>query len=162
MPMKCITCSHPDREAIDREIVLARLSLGDIGKRHGISKSAVHRHKPHVAPALQAVVAERAKAGPTTALQRLEDLHARATRLLDRAEADDKPSLSLAAIKELRGLVETIARITGELDERPQVQVLNVAADPAWIATRQAMLAALAPFPEARAAVAARLREIEQ
>lgn len=162
MGASCLTCSHPQRQQIDAALVLGRQSIQAVADEYGVPKGRLVRHRKHISEAIKAVVAERAKAGPTTALQRLEDLHARATRLLDRAEADDRPSLSLAAIKELRGLVETIARITGELDERPQVQVLNVAADPAWIATRQAMLAALAPFPEARAAVAARLREIEQ
>lgn len=59
--------------------------------------------------------------------------------------ADGKPSLPLAAIRELKGLTELLARITGEFDERPQVQVqvLNVVADPAWVEARTRLLAAL-------------------
>ena len=51
-------------------------------------------------------------------------------------------------------VAKLLAKLTGELDERPQVQVLNVAASPEWAETRARMLHALQPFPEARQAVA--------
>ena len=129
MSPRCTVCSHDDREAIDEALVAGR-TLRDIARQHGVSKDAVSRHRSHVSQALSRVVAAREEAGPRSALARLEDLHGRATRVLDAAEGEGKASLSLAAIKELRGLVETIARITGELDERPSVQVLNVATSP--------------------------------
>jgi len=47
-----------------------------------------------------------------------------------------------------------IARITGELDERPTVQILNVASNPEWVAIRTALMVALAPHPAAAEAVA--------
>jgi hypothetical protein len=53
--------------------------------------------------------------------------------------------------------LETIAKITGELNERPVVNVLNVAASPEWIELRSRILAALEPHPDARLAVAAAL-----
>ncbi len=43
---------------------------------------------------------------------------------------------------------------SGELDDRPQVNVLVA---PEWLAVRSAVLAALAPYPAARVAVANRL-----
>jgi hypothetical protein len=56
--------------------------------------------------------------------------------------------------------VELLAKLSGELDERPQVNILNVAASPEWLATQAAMLQALAPFPEARLAVAGALQDM--
>jgi hypothetical protein len=92
-----------------------------------------------------------------TALERIEDLYTRARAVLDAAESEGKASLSLAAIREARGLVETLAKITGELDERSTMQVVNVMTSPEWVAIRLAVMEELAAFPEAAAAVAARL-----
>lgn len=156
MSPRCTICSHDDREGIDEAIVGGR-TLRDIARQWDVSKDAVARHKSHVSQALSRVVADREEAGARSALDRLEDLHTRATRLLDAAEAEGKASMALASIKELRGLVEIIAKITGELDERPSVQVLNVSTAPEWLAIRAALVEVLAPYPDAAAAVAARL-----
>jgi len=156
MGRACTVCSHEDREAVDEAIVLGR-TLRDIAQQHGVSKDAVSRHKAHVSPALARLVAEREEAGGKSALARLEELHVRAMRVLDAAESEGKASLSLAAIRELRGLVEVLARITGELDERSTVQVLNLSTSAEWISLRSVVLEALTDFPEARAAVAGRL-----
>ena len=156
MSPRCSICSHDDRESIDEAIVAGR-TYRDIARQWDVSKDAVARHKSHVSHALSRVVAQREEAGARSALDRLEDLHARATTFLDAAEAEGKASMGLAAIRELRGLVEMIAKITGELDERPNVQVLNVSTAPEWLAIRAALVEVLAPYPEAAAAVAARL-----
>lgn len=41
---RCKTCAHPDRAAIDAEL-LQGVSLRTVGGRHGISSSALHRHR---------------------------------------------------------------------------------------------------------------------
>ena len=45
-------------------------------------------------------------------------------------------------------------------DGAPTVQILNVQTDPGWIAARNAMMRALAPFPDARLAVVAEFRQL--
>lgn len=160
MPRTCTVCSHEDREAID-EAVVSGGSMRDIARRHAVSKDAVARHRAHISPALSRLVAEREEAGPASALARLEELYAKADQVLTAATAEGKASLSLAAIRELRSIVETLAKITGELDERPTVQVLNVATSPEWVAVRSALMAALHPFPEAAQAVAGSLAVLE-
>lgn len=157
----CTVCRHEDREAIDFAL-LSGQSLRDIARRHGVSKDAVQRHgQAHVSPALAVVRRDRATRGARTVLERVEELCERAEGILTAAEADAKPSLSLQAIRELRGLVELLGKLTGELDERPTTNVLNVIASSDWIAIREAVLDALAPFADARAAVAGRLLEVE-
>lgn len=156
MSSRCSICNHEDREAID-EAIVSGSTLRATARRFDVSKDAVSRHKAHVSASLSRVVAAREEAGAVSALSRLEELHTRAMRVLDAAEADGKASLSLAAIRELRGLVETLAKITGELDERPNVQVLNVATAPEWVAIRGVLMQALAPHPAAAQAVAVAL-----
>ena len=74
--------------------------------------------------------------------------------LYTEAKHADPRELALKAVAPLRPLVELLAKLVGELDERPQVS-LHLA--PEWLAVRAALLEALAPYPEARAAAAARL-----
>lgn len=157
MSLRCSICIHDDLEAIDQAIVLGQQSYRDIARQYGVSKDAVARHKPHVSRSLSQVVAARQTAGATSAYDRLEELYTTGMRVLAAAEADGKASLQLGAIRELRATVETLAKITGELDERSTVQVLNVATAPEWVAIRAALVQVLLPYPEAAAAVAARL-----
>lgn len=157
----CRCCAHIDRAALDEALVTG-VPLREISRRWGVSKDSASRHREHVSPALAAVIEQRrSTAGPVSALSRLEDLYQRSSRVLAAAEAGGQSALSLQAVREMRGLVETLAKITGELDERPAVQVLNVAASPEWLAMRAAMLEALRPFPEAAQAVSARLGLLE-
>ncbi len=161
MPRSCTVCEHESRPAIDEQLVLgtpARKVAGEFG----LSEAALSRHRRgHLSPALARVSAEREAAGSESALDRLELLYRSARTVLEAAEAEGKAGLSLAAIRELRGLVELLARITGELDERPQVAVLNLGSNPEWVAVRSALLGALAPYPDARAAVARALGSVQ-
>ena len=89
-----------------------------------------------------------------TTAERVETLYARAEKVLAAAEHAKQGSLALNSIRELRAIVELIARLSGDLDERPTMQVLNVTTSPEWTDVRARILGALAPFPEARLAVA--------
>jgi hypothetical protein len=104
--------------------------------------------------------ARRAEQGPATALDRLEDLYGRAVTVLERAEDAGNTAQQLGAIREARGLVETIARVTGELREAPAVAV-NVLASPDVARLTVALMTALSPFPAARIAAAEALDDLE-
>src|SRR5688500_18113467 len=116
---------------------------------------AVQRHAAEHVPETLAKAHEAAEAANADSLLgQVRSLQARALAILDRAEADGQLMPALAAIRETRGCLELLGKLMGELDERPQVNVLVA---PEWLALRGTILAALSPFPEARAAVAARL-----
>ena len=70
----------------------------------------------------------------------------------------DPRDLVLRTAAQLRPSIELLAKLLGELDERPQ---LNLTVAPEWLAVRSALLEALGPYPEARAAVARRLVALE-
>ncbi len=150
----CTVCSHPDREAIDQALA-GGSDNATVATAHGLKKDAVRRHRHnHLSAALKAVATRRERAGARKAVDRLEELHVRATALLDTAETEGNMTMTLGAVKELRGLVKDLARLTGEYDDKPTVNVLNVATSPEWVQLRGAILAALEPFPDAAAAVA--------
>lgn len=80
----------------------------------------------------------------------------KASAVLKAAEEGGRLHLSLGAIRELRGIVELLARIIGELDEQPVHQTLNLFTSPEYLEFRTTALKALEPFPEARVALAER------
>lgn len=153
----CSICAHPEREAIDTQLVSGR-SYRDIGAEHGVTISSLSRHRrSHVSEALKAVAAERAVSGPRSALSRFESLYDEAAAILAALKADGNASKSLVAIQTLSGVITQIAKLTGELDERASVQVVNLQSSPDWHGIRSTIMDALAPFPEARQAVVAAL-----
>ena len=156
MPRPCTACISENREGIDAAIV-ERVPFRDIARRWNISKDAAMRHRIHVSAALVAVH-ERKEASKAESLSdRVEQLYDRASHILDDAEASGRATVALSAVRELRAVVELLARLSGELDERPQTSVLNLIASPDWIDIRGTVLDALVPYPDARTAVASRL-----
>ena len=41
----CTTCTHPDRDQIEADLLQGKLSLRTIGGRHGLTAPALHRHR---------------------------------------------------------------------------------------------------------------------
>lgn len=76
------------------------------------------------------------------------------TALAVESKHADPRELVLKTADRLRSQTELLAKLLGELDDRPQVNVLMA---PEWLNVRTALLEALRPYPEARTAVAARL-----
>jgi hypothetical protein len=96
-----------------------------------------------------------------------ESLLSRIGRLVDEAETilatakkGNQSRLALFAIRELRESLKLYGQASGELKDGPTVQILNVQTDPGWITARQALMRALAPYPEARLAVVGAFRQL--
>ena len=56
----------------------------------------------------------------------------------------------MGAIREARGNLKLLAKLLGELDERP---VVNLNVFPEWLELRAVIVGALEPHPDARGAV---------
>ncbi len=80
--------------------------------------------------------------------------------VVDRTETKvaDPRDLILKAAAQLTTQVQLLAKLLGQLDERPQVNVLMA---PEWLQVRAALLTALAPYADARLAVAAALASLD-
>lgn len=152
MPLPCRACSHPEREAIDSALVTGR-SSGKVAEKYGLSDAGVSRHKVnHLSAAIAKVDVKRGR----TLLARVEALIERTESILTTAEESGRVTVALSAVREQRELLRLMGTASGELKEGPQFTV-NLMASPEWVAIRAAVLEALAPHPEARAAVAQRL-----
>lgn len=151
MPMQCSICAHAERTAIELAVA-NRVPLRTIADQHGVSKSAIIRHRDHCG-ALAGVVDAVQRTDQTrreTVQARMEALQQRTMRLLRSAEAAGELRTALGAIREARGNLELLAKLTGELDERPQV---NILLHPDWLALRERLLVALQVHPAALEAV---------
>jgi hypothetical protein len=47
--MKCQTCSHPQREAIDLALLAENRTFANLSQQYGLSVSSLFRHKKHLA-----------------------------------------------------------------------------------------------------------------
>jgi hypothetical protein len=88
--MTCRVCRHKDRPAIER-MILDREEYRVIGKRFGIAKSIVHRHrKHHMADAFRRLATRMEAAdayNSATVAERLQTLNALNMSLLGKALA---------------------------------------------------------------------------
>jgi hypothetical protein len=150
VPRSCTICEHPDREAIDRSLVGDSSNLS-VSSLFGVSESAVRRHKANHLPA-KLVMAQAAEevAQADDLLQQVRDLQGRVLAILGKAEAAGDLRTALGAIREARGNLELLAKLLGELDERP---VVNLDVSPEWLELRAVIVAALEPYSDARGAV---------
>jgi hypothetical protein len=151
----CTVCDHPEREAIERSL-LEREPCISIAERTGLGRMALARHKRDHSPIWLARMTEATGPTASSVRERIEALISRIETVMADAEGARRHTVVLSAARELRAALETVGRITGELDERPEM-VVNVAASTEWHELQTAILSALAPFPEARRAVAGAL-----
>ena len=159
MPRACTVCMHKNRPTIDRALVGGEEALRTISDRFGVSKTALIRHKDAHLPA--ALIKARKVEEVVRAdelLSQVRDLQGRTLSILTASEEAGELRTALAAIREARGNLELLAKLLGELDEHPQV---NILVSVVWLTIRTAIMVALVPYPEARSAVAEALLELE-
>jgi len=154
MARPCSVCTHEQREAIDAALIAGE-SYREITGRWGVSRSALSRHlRQH----LVALLAGRSEVEADNLLEQVADLQKQAQAIKDKAEAAGDLKTALQGIRELVRIVELLAKLRGELDERPQV---NILLSPQWLEVRAVLLKALAPYPDARQAAAQALLEVD-
>lgn len=153
MARTCSLCARLDRAEIDAALV-AGASSRSIADRFQISRSVVVRHSSHLPVHLAEAHHVQTVAAADDLLTQLSSLRDRALGLLDRAERSGDIRAAVVAIREVRGCLELLGKVAGELRDAPQI---NVVVSPDWLVLRSRIVAALAPFPDAGMAVAAAL-----
>ena len=159
MARSCTVCTHPKREQIDRALVEGVSAAEIAGRYRTLGERAVRRHRSNHLPA-RMVMAEKAAelVEADNLLDQVGDLQRRALGILDRAEEAGELKTALSAIREARGNLELLAKLLGELDERP---VMNLNISPEWLQLRAVIVGALEAHPEALGAVVGALEAAE-
>jgi len=150
VPRACTICTHPDLEAINRALVEGTPNRR-IASQHDVTERAVRNHKANHLPETLAKAQEAEEvAQADDLLGQVQDLQARTLAILEAAEGSREHRTALAAIREARSNLELLAKLLGELDERPQV---NLLISPEWLELRAVIITALEPHPQALRAV---------
>ncbi len=160
MSRVCTVCQHPERLAIDRALVSGE-PVRLVASRYVplLSKTAVQRHKDEHLPATMVQAqAAREEERALDVVKQLKAINGASLRILHEAQQGQDPQTALKAVDRIQRQIELQAKLLGQLDERPQVNILMA---PEWLIVRSALLTALAPHPEARRAVVGALVSIE-
>lgn len=158
MPRHCTVCDHPQRAAIDTELA-GGTALRTIADRFALSKTALIRHKAEHLPA--SLVASEAAADEARALDVLQQLRAANTlawQIARQARDSGEPDRVLRALDRILRQISLQAELLEQIDRRP---VVNILANPEWVALRTALIEVLRPYPEVRVVVAERLLALE-
>ena len=89
------------------------------------------------------------------AVQQLRAINAACLEVLREARSSGKPMVLLQAVDRIAKQIELQSKLLGLIQDGATV---NIAVLPEWHGIRQVVLGALAPFPDARQAVAAALK----
>jgi hypothetical protein len=153
-------CTHTERAAIDKALVLAQLPARRVASVYAVSEQALRRHRAeHLPRKLADAEAVSRTVEAVDLLQELKELRTKAMSLLLLAERAGDIRTALTGIREVRATLELLAEVEGQLARHPTVNILAVSAD--WLVVRQAIMAALSPHAEAKRAVVAGLVALE-
>jgi hypothetical protein len=158
--MPCKVCLHPKRSEIEQQIAARSLTTVEAGKIVGCHNSTISRHMHGcVAPnVLERVQAEAKERQSLNVLDQLRQSRQVTLQILDRALSKGDYRLALKTlVVELKQLMFE-AKLTGELNEAPQV---NLFLSPEYVQFRQEMMRVLGHYPELREEVAQTLFEAD-
>ena len=153
----CSVCIHADTDKINTQLIEG-IPLDTLAKTYGLATSSLQRHKKHIPPALAKTQEAQEIAAADNLMGRIAGLDAKAEDIYQKAIKADNLSAAIGAVRELRGVTELYAKITGELSAQ---SVTNIIVAPEWVSLRNVILVALDPYPEARRAVIEAVGSVE-
>jgi len=168
----CKVCEHPDRASI--ELGLAnKVPIRVLGKRYGLSQDSVWRHgQRHMTAELHSQLMTRGRMTQADlenlritesegVLQHLVAVRGRLYGLMDAAEQQDDYRAAAAIGNQIGKNLETTAKLLGDIKTGTVNVTNNLLVMPEFHALRTKIMQALRAHPEARADVAAALKQLE-
>ena len=119
----CSICTNPERSAIDKALVDGA-SLRTIVGQYGTNKSALDEHRKHLAPALTLAKQATVVTEATTLLSQGERIMSRCEFIAEAATVERDWLPAIAASRELRGCLELLGKLSGEIQSGPQVGII--------------------------------------
>jgi len=149
MAQRCSVCIHPDVKEINLAIINGG-SKRSIADRYGLSPTAVQRHKAHIPKTLAKAKERKEITDAGSVMTDISMIRSRLLTLLDIAEREGDIKNTCTVIKELRSTIELLAKVSGELETKTEINIIQ---NNTWIEIRTCVIDALKPYPEARNAV---------
>jgi hypothetical protein len=173
--VRCVVCNHKDRALIEFARV-AGASLDSVAAKHNISRDAIWRHmNKHVDDAaradylaqvpMQDLAAKAAEEG-TSVLGYFSIIRATLMTQFQLAASLGDRSATATLAGRLTEVLRAIGGISGEMSNLAvnhlTINDTTVLNSPIFASLQANLLHALAPFPEARAAVVNALRQMDE
>ncbi len=150
MPRTCQTCQHAEVAAIDRALAAGQ-SLRDLSALFRVSEDSLARHRDaHIAKTVQKAQEATEIDHGLDVVKQLRAINAVTMAILHEARQQRNPDVALRAVDRIQKQIELQAKLLGDLDERP---VINLLIAPEWLQMRTTIIRALDSYPEARQAV---------
>jgi hypothetical protein len=151
MPRRCTVCAHEEGEAINKALSDPSRAISKIAAEYRVSEDALSRHKAnHLMPEIRDKLASDPELRDMDILAEMKSLYQRMKGYLEAVETTENWQAIKAFHSEARHDLELLAKLLGELDERP---VVNLNVSPEWIELRAVIVDALEPHPAAHGAV---------
>jgi hypothetical protein len=154
----CKLCNYPERAAIEQKIASRQLSMTKAAKIVDCNKASVSRHMSRCVAAKVAKTANSIESREAlNVIDALTESHDRVLDIFNDALDDGDRRSALGALDtEVRQLI-LVAKVTGQLNEAPQ---LNILMNPEFMKLKSVIIKTLEPYPEARLKLSERLEEI--
>ena len=165
-----------ERRADIEQAIAAGVPYRRIAERFGVTIGAVKRHKAHLARETPQILAACSAAAWAVRPEELEKLrvetadgwlrqirmhHAKLVAAFDRLVAAGNDAIAAQVSGQVLRALEMLGRAVGEIATHSVKVEASLVVNPAYWRTRTAIIQALAPYPDARAAVIAALKRVE-
>ena len=160
---RCTICKLPDaqREALEGKIATKELSMTAAAKLANSNKATVSRHMRNC---VASRVRESMKPEPTTVeglnvVNALTTSHGKTLDILTDSLSEGDRRTALLAIQTENKQLELMAKLTGQLNEAPQ---LNLLMSPSFVKLKQILIKTLEPHPQLRLEVSEALSKLAE
>lgn len=172
MPAKSIIDFSDQRAAIERDLAINQVPLVRLAKKYGLSVAQLKHHKKKMPPQMKAtLLAEHLgraedfeKLHEQESTRLLTNLAVQRVRLLieqDKAIAEGDRKAIAAFSSQIHKNLEMTGRYTGQFGDLTTQFSVNLLIAPEYLELRSGLVRALAQHPQARKAVMAVFRELE-
>jgi len=150
MSRACQTCQHADVAAIDRGLAAGQ-SLRDLSALFRVSEDSLARHRDsHIAKTVQKAQEATEIDHGLDVVKQLRAINAVTMAILHEARQQRNPDVALRAVDRIQKQIELQAKLLGDLDERP---VVNILISDEWLRIRGLLISTLDSYPDAKQAV---------
>ncbi|MGP8010998.1 MAG: hypothetical protein ACLPI9_00745 [Halobacteriota archaeon] len=158
---QCKFCQHRDKLVLERKVIAGVITGREAAKRIGCSPSSITRHvRNHIAQVVrQDVNGDLDTRLALNVTAQLAANHKDVRTIIAQALKDGNNKLALKALETELKTLELSAKLQGQLDQRP---TLNLLLDARYATLRETIIEKLMPYPEARLAVAEALEKIRE
>jgi hypothetical protein len=124
---RCSVCRHPDREGLDRSLVLKRRTQVEVARIVGVDRSTVSRHvSNHVMPTLaQGVMMDTKDVAIGNVVEAFDRTYGQTQVLYDRAMAGGDLRLAATMLDQQRRILETVVRYASKMGQATTQDIIG-------------------------------------